>query len=83
MHSLSAFLRTIILLGALQGFIVSLLLFYSSRAWRTNRLLGVVIFLISLASLRVYLNGMDGGFYSLPGAYILGYTNLLPILPNS
>jgi AraC-like DNA-binding protein len=66
MPSLTAILRTIILLGSLQGFIVSGLLFFSSRERRVNRLLGMVIFLISLASLRVYLEGIAGGFYSLP-----------------
>jgi AraC-like DNA-binding protein len=67
MGSLTAVLRTIILLGAIQGFIVSALLFFSSRPPRVNRLLGIVIFLIALASLRVYLEDIPGGFYSLPG----------------
>jgi AraC-like DNA-binding protein len=57
----------IILLGSLQGFIVSGLLFFSSHGRRFNRLLGVVIFLIALASLKIYLGGIAGGFYSLPG----------------
>jgi AraC-like DNA-binding protein len=67
MGSLTAVLRTIILLGAIQGFIVSALLFFSPRPPRVNRLLGIVIFLIALASLRVYLEDIPGGFYSLPG----------------
>jgi AraC-like DNA-binding protein len=67
MGSLTAVFRTIILLGAIQGFIVSVLLLFSSRPPRVNRLLGIVIFLIALASLRVYLEDIPGGFYSLPG----------------
>jgi AraC-like DNA-binding protein len=75
----------IILLGSLQGFIVGWLLFFSSRGRRINRLLGVVIFLIALASLRVYLDGIAGGFYSLPGAGLLDaffpFIVIMPIGP--
>ncbi|HTQ64340.1 MAG TPA: helix-turn-helix domain-containing protein [Puia sp.] len=48
------FLRTVILLGALQGFILSSLLFFSKKKQPSNRILSVLIFLISLASFKLY-----------------------------
>jgi AraC-like DNA-binding protein len=53
---LSGILNTIILLGALQGFIVSCLLFFSRDRKQADRLLGMLIFLLTLASLNVWLN---------------------------
>jgi AraC-like DNA-binding protein len=47
-------LQTIILLGAVQGFILSSLLFFSTTHRRPNRLLAALIFLMALASLRLY-----------------------------
>ena len=49
------FLKTIILLGAVQGFIISVLLFVSRRKRAANRFLSLLLLLISLASLNVYL----------------------------
>ena len=56
MLSFQGFLNTIILLGTLQGFIVCSLLFYSKNNRPANRLLAKLIFLMSLASLNLYLN---------------------------
>ncbi|HZI53207.1 MAG TPA: helix-turn-helix domain-containing protein [Chitinophagaceae bacterium] len=56
MLSFPGFLNTIILLGTLQGFIVCCLLFYSKTNKRSNRLLAKLIFLMSLASLNLYLH---------------------------
>ncbi|HWV67813.1 hypothetical protein, partial [Chitinophaga sp.] len=42
--------QTIILLGVVQGFIVSGLLFFSTRKRRANRFLAALIFLLSMAS---------------------------------
>lgn len=53
---ISGILNTIILFGALQGFIISCLLFFSRGRRLANRLLGSLIFLFSLASLNVWLN---------------------------
>lgn len=51
-----SFLTILILLGAIQGFIVTGILFFAPVQKRTaNRFLAVLIFLISLASLGVYL----------------------------
>jgi hypothetical protein len=51
----SVFFNTIILLGALQGFIISCLLFFSKQNRQSNRLLAFLIFFIALACLNVYL----------------------------
>jgi len=53
---LTGFFNTIILLGAVQGFIVSSLLFFSKKNRQPNRLLAVLIFLIALASFNLYGN---------------------------
>lgn len=53
---LSGILNTIILLGALQGFIVSCLLFFSGGRRQTDRLFGMLIFFLTLACINVWLN---------------------------
>ncbi len=62
MFSLSGTLNVIVLLGALQGFIISTLLFFSRDNPIANRRLGALIFLMALASLNIYLleQGMPG-----------------------
>jgi len=50
----TGFLNTIILLGALQGFILSILLFRRSINKYSNRLLAILILLMSMASLDLY-----------------------------
>ena len=65
MQFISAFLRTIILLGAVQGFILSSLLFFSKKKRLPNRLLALLIFLISLASLKLY-GVQEGWFGTIP-----------------
>jgi AraC-like DNA-binding protein len=55
---LHGILNTIILLGALQGFIVSCLLFFSTYRRLSDRLLGVLIFLLTLACINVWLNAL-------------------------
>ena len=51
---MTGFLNTIILLGALQGFILSILLFRRSINKYSNRLLAILILLMSMASLDLY-----------------------------
>jgi AraC-like DNA-binding protein len=60
---ISGILNTIILLGALQGFIISCLLFFSRNRKQADRLLGMLIFLLTLASINVWLN-KQGWFQS-------------------
>lgn len=65
------FLNTIVLLGALQGFIVSGLLWISGRRRPEERvsrqLLAVLILLIALSCLAVYLGHVDLWTDTLPG----------------
>jgi AraC-like DNA-binding protein len=53
---LTGFFNTIILLGAIQGFIISSLLFFSKKYRQPNRILAVLILLISLACFNLYGN---------------------------
>lgn len=70
------FLQTIILLGVVQGFIVSSLLFFSRRLRRPNRLLAVLIFLLTLASLCLY-----GSYIAWFGSKWLNFlSNLIPMI---
>ena len=53
---MSTFFNTIILLGIIQGLVVSSLLFFSRQNKYPNRLLAILILLISLASFNLYAN---------------------------
>jgi AraC-like DNA-binding protein len=72
MHLLSGLFNVIILMGALQGCIISVLLFYSKKT--DNRLLASLIFLISLASLNTWLENQQwyhsGLFFQLFSAVV-------------
>jgi AraC-like DNA-binding protein len=67
------FLNTIILLGALQGSIVSILLFRRRTNKQANRLLGWLLLLMSLASFNLYFLN-TGWFESHQVLLILSYT---------
>jgi AraC-like DNA-binding protein len=54
--SVTSFFNTIILLGSVQGLIISILLFFSKKNRLPNRLLSGLIMLITLASLNLYGN---------------------------
>lgn len=56
--------NTIILIGAVQGFILSCLLFFSRKNLLRNKLLAWLILLISLASIRLY--GSENGWFNNP-----------------
>ena len=56
MYSLSGFFNIIILLGAMQGFVISVLLYFSKGNRLPNRLLSLFIFLIALACFNLYLS---------------------------
>ncbi|HXB91156.1 MAG TPA: helix-turn-helix domain-containing protein [Puia sp.] len=60
---MKAFLNSLVLLGSLQGLIISALLYYRKPGRLTSRLLGALIFFIALASANVYLNN-QGWFAS-------------------
>ena len=53
--TLSGLFNTILLLGALQGFIISILLFRTREKKLSNRLLATLLFLMSLATLGAWL----------------------------
>ena len=55
MNYLSGFFNVIILLGAIQGFIISCLLYVSKENRVANRLFSFFIFFIALATLNTYL----------------------------
>jgi AraC-like DNA-binding protein len=55
-------LDTIILLGTLQGFVVTALLFFSKGKTQSNRMLGGIMMLMSMACLNIYL--LETGFQS-------------------
>jgi len=55
MHNFSGFFNVVILLGAMQGFIIGALLFFSKEHRLTNRLLSALIFFIALATFNCYL----------------------------
>jgi len=61
MNFFTGFFRTIILLGAVQGFIVSSLLFFSKKSTQSSRILSKLIFLMALASFKLY-GSMQGWF---------------------
>lgn len=54
MAPVTSVLHTVILLGIVQGFIMSGLLFFSKKQRYANRLLAVLILLITLASVNLY-----------------------------
>lgn len=56
--------NTIILLGALQGFILCCLLFLSKKDCLPNKLLAWLILLISLACIKLY--GTENGWFNYP-----------------
>ena len=53
---MAAIFNTIILFGAIQGFIISCMFFFSRNRRQADRLLGMLIFLLALASLNLWLN---------------------------
>lgn len=60
----SAIFNTIILLGAVQGIVLSTLLFLSKRNRLRNKLLAWLIMLIAIASIKLY--GVEAGWFNYP-----------------
>jgi AraC-like DNA-binding protein len=75
-----SFLNTIILLGAIQGFIISSLLFFSKKNKQSNRLLSALILLMSLASFNLYANYVNW-FNSNVLRFIFDLIPLVVIMP--
>ena len=74
---MSPFLEILILLGALQGFIISAMLFFSKQARQSNRILAGLIFLMALASLFLYVTGTS--FYN-NSPILVFLSNFIPMI---
>lgn len=68
--------ETIILLGTIQGFIISALLFFGKQPRLASRLLGVLLFLMSLASLCLYASFNDW----FGSATLVFWSNFIPMI---
>jgi AraC-like DNA-binding protein len=74
---MSGFLEILIMLGALQGFILSVMLFFKKGTRQTNRILASLIFLMALASLNLYVTGTDWYRHS---PIIIFLSNFIPMI---
>lgn len=74
------FLNTLILLGTLQGLIVSSVLFFSKQNKLANRLLAFFILLVSLALLKLYCN--TNNWFGFPLLNVLShFIPLVVVMP--
>jgi AraC-like DNA-binding protein len=78
---MSPFFEILILLGALQGFIISAMLFFSKRARQSNRILAGLIFFMALASLFLYMTGTSWYNHSPTLAFIFDFIPMIVIMP--
>jgi len=83
MHWLTGFFDTLILLGALQGFIVSGLLYRRSRELSivSHRLLAALIFLLALACLDIFLTKQPWVTNTTAGAVLSAIIPMIIIMP--
>jgi AraC-like DNA-binding protein len=85
MHWIPGFFNTLILLGALQGFIVSTLLYYSPGTKhpgsQSRRLLAVLIFLLALACLNIFLIKQPWVTSTTAGAVLSALVPLVIVMP--
>lgn len=91
MHWIAGFFDTLILLGALQGFIVSTLLYHRSRPSSphqsersgplSRRLLAALIFLLALACLDIFLMKQPWTTTTTAGALLSAIIPLIIIMP--
>jgi AraC-like DNA-binding protein len=78
---MSSFLEILILLGALQGFIISVILFVSRRNRQSNRILATLIFLMALASLNLYITGTAWYSHSPLVIFLSNFVPMIIIMP--
>lgn len=74
-------LNTIILLGAVQGFIFSAMLWFSKTRFLYNRLLSVLLLLLSLASLNIYLLNQSWFAGSFAAMLFDAFIPLIVVMP--
>ena len=79
--SFSGIFNTLMLLGALQGFIMCGILFFSTKNQRPNKLLGTLILLIALACLNMYLVGASWITSSSIIRFVINFVPLVIIMP--
>jgi AraC-like DNA-binding protein len=75
--NLSLFFHTLILLGGIQGFITGSLLIIEGKKWKANKFLGILLWLMALASINLFLE-YTGWYYSSTAMAILH--NLVPLV---
>src|ERR1700743_1426838 len=78
---LSGFFNIIILLGALQGFIISSLLFFPKKPNTANKLLAIFIFFIALASLNLYIANRGWPPSGSIGPLVMAVVPMVVIMP--
>jgi AraC-like DNA-binding protein len=78
---MSPFFNILILLGALQGFIVSGMLFFAKQNKRPNRLLATLILLIAMACFNLYGVYADYWFGSPILRFIFAIVPLVVVMP--
>ncbi len=78
---MSSSLEILILLGALQGFIISPVLYFSKRNRQSNRILAVLIFLMSLASLNLYMTGTNWYAHSPIVIFLSNFIPMIIVMP--
>jgi AraC-like DNA-binding protein len=81
MKVFSGFLETLILLGSLQGVIISVILFLSKNFKQSNRILAVLIFLMSLASFNLYMTGSTWYSHSPIIIFLSNFIPMIIIMP--
>lgn len=82
---MGGFLSSVILLGAIQGFIVSALLFISARRQPAGagakRVLAVIILLMAMACPDIWLNNLPGYLSSAAGNLLNAIIPLIVVMP--
>lgn len=80
MHTITAIFNTAILLGAIQGLIFAGLLFFTARNPFASRLLSALLFLMALASCKLY--GSIAGWFDAPFMrWVDAFVPMIVIMP--
>jgi AraC-like DNA-binding protein len=79
--AMSSFLEILILLGALQGFIISAMLFFSKRHRQSNRILASLILLMAMASLNLYVTGTSWYAHSPTVIFLSNFIPMVIVMP--
>jgi AraC-like DNA-binding protein len=76
----SSFLNSIILLGSIQGFLIGVLLYVSSKEKPSGKLLAWLLLILALACLKIYLNNI-GLASTQVGSLIDAFVPFMIIMP--